>query len=187
MDYIFLPIALVMTAGWIFSVRIADRQTRRKLGGEIREVPLYRRGAIWLQNILIAVAVLLPAIMIYVGIRNEIPFGEIWIESVRSLWLLSIVYTLRKSSTLLVGDKGVGLGSLGVVEWNRIRELKWDRDIGQQQWGASITMEQNRSTIKHRLYVRRSIKPQLEQILLSARDPEGEMHSAIPTPGGIVQ
>ena len=165
MELIFVLAALAVTGMWIFAMRRGEKEMRRKLGGDVVEVPLYRRGMIVLQQILIGLAVIIPLVVVIVGVQSGIEGEEIVAELVRSLWMLSVVYGIRASSKLLAGERGIALGQLGMIAREDLREARWDRDIGQRQWGATVTFQRGKREMKHRLYVHRDLKPQVESLL----------------------
>jgi hypothetical protein len=158
-------VAFVVTLGWILMTRIAERRMRDQLGGVVQEIPLFRKWMTILQYILIGFALLLPVVVVYLKWKAGRPWSDAVVEFGRSLWLLTMVYAMRKGSTMLFGERGFTLGSLGIVEWKDLKEVRWDSDIGQQQWGVRIVIQKGRQIIRPKLYFHREFKPRVEELL----------------------
>ena len=154
---------------WIYMLHRGEKEARKRLGPDVVEIRLYRRWTYRMQWVILAVAILMPISLVVVAITHRIPMEEAFIEFGRALWPASLFYALRKASVLLIGSRGIsfGPGPQGEVTWDRVEELGWDRDIGQQLWGFTLTVrvpKQKRPT-KTRLYVPRDLKDEVARQL----------------------
>lgn len=58
-----------------------------------------------------------------------------------------------------------GANSDGMVPWERIKRLEWDRDIGQRSWGLNFHyLDRKARTYSIRMYVPRDSKPELQAL-----------------------
>jgi hypothetical protein len=53
-----------------------------------------------------------------------------------------------------------------IMPWKEVEDVKWDRDIGQRQWGATIMTKKKfaKKPVKQRIYVRRDLKEHVEAL-----------------------
>jgi hypothetical protein len=103
--------------------------------------------------------------LIFILVALAITGMWIFQELFRSAWLLSMVYGIRQGSKLLAGDRGIVLGRQGLIDREHLQEVVWDRDIRQQQWGATVTFNRAGRAVRQRLYVHRDLKPRVESLL----------------------
>lgn len=178
-----LIFVLLGTGAWILVRYAAMNEARRKLGGEIVEVKLYRRWAYILQRVLVGLIILLPVGGVLLGLAGWQDLADIWRNVVQSLWMSGLVFGMQQRSVILVGDRGMTLPHAGIVLREEIIEVRWDRDIGQQLWGVMIDVRKKgfarRQPVKHRLYVRRELKERVEELLRDRWEPVSSPQRAI--------
>ena len=174
-DILPILVALVLTAIWIAVGHASRRERLRKLGDNVEEIALYRRWVRWAQGVLLALSVALPvvAVIMFDGERQDL--GELFANMIRSLWLVSMVYGMQQSGTIAIGSKGFIYGQQQPVAWDDVQSIAWDRDIGQRQWGCSVSVERGKRIEKLRFYVKREHKPTVEKLF--------ERH--LPEPTGV--
>ena len=160
-----VAVAFVVTVGWVVMMRFAKRRMREQLGGEVEEIPLFRKWMTIFRYIMTGLALLIPVVVVYLKIREGWPWREAIAEIGRSLWLLMLVYAMRRNTTMLFGERGFTLGNVGIVEWKDLKEVKWDNDIHQQQWGVQLAIQKGKQIIRPKLYFHRDIKPRVEELL----------------------
>lgn len=94
----------------------------------------------------------------YIDNRESIP-----ITIFLGIVLLSSGYTLYQSSFITIGAKGFSTFDHGVILWNDIQNIKWDKDVGQRLWGFSVLFTKNDKVHRIKLYIDRLMKNELEE------------------------
>ncbi len=162
-DIVLLIGSLFVIGVWFAVLHTAEKEARRKLGHDVVEIPLSRRWAHPMRWLLPVFIVGIPVALAVVGILNNIPFDEMFFEIIQFLGFGSLIYGLRKASVMMIGSKGISLGPKHQVEWDRVDDLKWDKDIGQRLWGLTLSVwdPKRKYRSKQRYYVRRQMKDEV--------------------------
>jgi hypothetical protein len=142
------------------------RRSRERIGDEVVEVRLSRRGADALRWICIAAAVAMPIVSLAVGGVNGSALGDIEHDFLRSLPFVSYAFLIGQSGRLVLGEYAVMIGPKKIIDWDDIESVRWDRDIGQSQWGMSIHLKGKPRSAKERLYVRRDLQPRVDEVFV---------------------
>jgi hypothetical protein len=160
-DILLIVFLLVVTGSVMVIYNRAEQAARAKLG-EAVEIQLYRRWGVVFQRLFLALAVLFPVAVAAMAVIRHSGFDALFASFMRSFWMLSVVYGLRRSSVLLIGERGVFTAGLDMTLWKDILRIDWDRDIGQQQWGVTLVVRKKRGEEKRRLYIHREKKGEVE-------------------------
>jgi hypothetical protein len=160
-DILLIVFLLVVTGSFMVIYHRAEKDARTKLG-EAVEIQLYRRWGVVFQRLFLALAILLPVALATIAVIRHSGFDALFATFIRSFWMLSMVYGLRRSSVLLIGQRGLFTAGLDMIPWKDVLRIDWDRDIGQQQWGVTLAIRKNRREEKRRLYIHREKKGEVE-------------------------
>jgi hypothetical protein len=171
-DILLILFLLAITGGFIALYHRSEKEARAKLGDAV-EIQLYRKWGVLFQRVLIAMAILLPLAFGTMAVVRHWGFDAMYISFLRSFWMLSMVYGIRRSGVLLIGERGMFAAGMDMIPWKDILRIDWDRDIGQQQWGVSLVIRKKRREEKRRLYIHREKKGEVERAIERFR-PEQE-------------
>lgn len=162
-DIVLLLSALFVIGVWFMVLHSAEKEARRKLGQDVVEIALGRRWSYSMRWVVPLLVLAIPVALAVVGILNDIPFDEMFFEIIQFLGLGSLIYGARKASVIMIGSKGISLGPKHQVEWDRVDDLKWDKDIGQRLWGMTVSVwdPKRKYRSKQRYYVRRQMKEEV--------------------------
>jgi hypothetical protein len=177
-DVLLILFLLVATGGFIAFYHWSEKDARAKLG-EVVEIQLYRRWGKIFQRALVVVAMLFPVVAGLVAIIERVAFDELYGTIIRTFWMLSMVYGIRRSSVLLIGERGLFAAGLDMTPWKDILRIDWDRDIGQQQWGLTLVIRKNRREEKRRVYIHREKKGEMERAIERFRPQQQEAEAVL--------
>lgn len=178
---IVLLLSIVFVIGvWFVVLHSAEKEARRKLGSDVVEIPLGRRWSYSMRWVVPILVIGIPVSLAVAGILNNIPFDEMFFEIIQFLGLGSLIYGARKASVIMIGSKGLSLGPKHQVEWDRLDDLKWDKDIGQRLWGMTLSVwdPRRKHRSKYRYYVRRQMKDEVAAQIGRFHDPAPEESGA---------
>jgi hypothetical protein len=156
MTFVPVLIAIAVTVVWIGIAHAVRNESRRRLGDDVREIPLYRRWTRWARWLTMGMAVALPAALVVSWFANGARDGdEIALRLLQSLWFLGISLSIERANVLRVGSNGFFHSRETMIPWSDVRSVVWDRDLGQRQWGVTLELQRGNRTERLRLWVQR--------------------------------
>jgi hypothetical protein len=174
--YIIIPLVFcIVPILWILYQRKEEEAIRSRLGDGAVRVDLFHRPLRYTRSALIVLFIVVMAVgVILYALRNVDGWATLT-GIFRMFWMIPMSQAVERTSRLIVGPKGIALPGAGEIEWKNIIAVNWDRDIGQQQWGATIERIAGRQHLKQRLYLRRDIKPEAEALIAKFSGQTGEV------------
>jgi len=191
-----IPLLIALMAGAVAIPILSERQTaaaRRRVGAGAVSINTMKDGTrLTLRTLAVAglasMLLLLAATMwkAFNGLIEPDRVFDAVVDSAQTFFLTGMAfYILWNYGRFHIGPNGIaeqrlswkslGGNKAGMVPWERIQRLEWDRDVGQLSWGLTFHfLGENAREYKIRIYVPRPHKEALERIIRKAMPSEME-------------
>ncbi|MEO5930007.1 MAG: hypothetical protein ABIR47_08745 [Candidatus Kapaibacterium sp.] len=179
-------LAIAATIGWIVFIHRQERIVRERLGASVREFATHRRWRLVSMTALALLFFSIPVMEIIDGTILHLPVGGYLLDVLRVLWIGGMIYANRRNSIVMIGDAGFARGGKPLIPWSDLQGIDWDRDIGQRQWGVTITLRRGTRIERQRFYFHREMKDDIELTMSRLRAAAG--HSGgLDFPDGVAR
>ncbi len=150
--------AFVLLAGYFYSKARAVHM----LGSIDHVVRYHYKPGRYFNLVLTPLAVLLflSFFMLWFGYQKYADACRMIFES---MWIAALNGIIQANSSFMLGKNGCMGPGCPFTKWNKIKFVKWDKDIGQTMYGFSLARAD--SPVHIRIYVHRSKKEMLEKLL----------------------